>query len=456
MTYFYNFWQVFKENVYNHKKLYRKAVNDAIKEAAKRLGKELPENESNGALLAWVKNNLYSPNSVTTTAGDKASEITVNAKSSFNQELLSYSVKDKEISCQLNMSLKKVQEKCLDLEKVCLVCGKSDISCLHPLFVGGLCNNCQVGYWESLHVMDDDGYYMYCCVCGGGTKLLLCDNQNCCRCFCTFCLDVLIKENVSCQHLSISPWLCFLCIEKSRHGFLIRRDGWFESLNSFVYKDFSTKDAEIMELPAVVPLNERRPIRVLSLFDGICTGLLALKKLNIMVECYYASEIDLEAICVAQVQHSHQVVHIGDIRKIYDKQLLEWGPFDLVIGGSPCNDLSIVNPARKGIWSSDGSGVLFFEFVRVLRSCQLIASCNNQFLYWIFENVVSMDRASKATITHFLQVIKTHQRLKGRYTLTYEQVIADHNFHQASRSLPRLEGLIEEEPLSATTLPSHS
>ncbi|CAK8682600.1 unnamed protein product [Clavelina lepadiformis] len=71
MTYFYNFWQVFKENVYNHKKLYRKAVNDAIKEAAKRLGKELPENESNGALLTWVKNNLYSPNSVTTTAGDK-------------------------------------------------------------------------------------------------------------------------------------------------------------------------------------------------------------------------------------------------------------------------------------------------------------------------------------------------------------------------------------------------
>ena len=31
-------------------------------------------------------------------------------------------------------------------------------------------------------------------------------------------------------------------------------------------------------------------------------------------------------------------------------QLLEWGPFDLVIGGSPCNDLSIVNPARKGLY----------------------------------------------------------------------------------------------------------
>lgn len=31
-------------------------------------------------------------------------------------------------------------------------------------------------------------------------------------------------------------------------------------------------------------------------------------------------------------------------------QLMEWGPFDLVIGGSPCNDLSIVNPARKGLY----------------------------------------------------------------------------------------------------------
>ena len=37
-------------------------------------------------------------------------------------------------------------------------------------------------------------------------------------------------------------------------------------------------------------------------------------------------------------------------KSIYCLQVTEWGPFDLVIGGSPCNDLSIVNPARKGIY----------------------------------------------------------------------------------------------------------
>lgn len=38
-------------------------------------------------------------------------------------------------------------------------------------------------------------------------------------------------------------------------------------------------------------------------------------------------------------------------------QIQEWGPFDLVIGGSPCNDLSIVNPARKGLYGRRGLGL---------------------------------------------------------------------------------------------------
>ena len=64
-----------------------------------------------------------------------------------------------------------------------------------------------------------------------------------------------------------------------------------------------------------------------------------------------------------------EVMHVGDIEQITEKQVpyetlqlylylwyifliqvMEWGPFDLVLGGSPCNDLSIVNPARKGIY----------------------------------------------------------------------------------------------------------
>ena len=52
---------------------------------------------------------------------------------------------------------------------------------------------------------------------------------------------------------------------------------------------------------------------------------------------------------VSKIRHP-DIRHVGDIENVTEKQVKEWGPFDLVIGGSPCNDLSIVNPARKGIY----------------------------------------------------------------------------------------------------------
>ena len=53
--------------------------------------------------------------------------------------------------------------------------------------------------------------------------------------------------------------------------------------------------------------------------------------------------------------HHPEIVHVGNVERITEKQVKEWGPFDLVIGGSPCNDLSIVNPARKGIYGKFSS-----------------------------------------------------------------------------------------------------
>lgn len=47
-------------------------------------------------------------------------------------------------------------------------------------------------------------------------------------------------------------------------------------------------------------------------------------------------------------------------RDLISSQIQEWGPFDLVIGGSPCNDLSIVNPARKGLYGGFYSPYFFF------------------------------------------------------------------------------------------------
>jgi hypothetical protein len=62
---------------------------------------------------------------------------------------------------------------------------------------------------------------------------------------------------------------------------------------------------------------------------------------------------------------------------VFFYQIEEWGPFDLVIGGSPCNDLSNVNPARKGLYGKQGLGtssttmchVSMFKWKMEKRSC---------------------------------------------------------------------------------------
>jgi len=85
-------------------------------------------------------------------------------------------------------------------------------------------------------------------------------------------------------------------------------------------------------------------IKVLSLFDGIGVGLYALKQAGIPVEVYYASEIDKDAIAVARYNHP-EIIHLGDVQNIDPKNLPK---IDLLIGGSPCVDLSFIGK-QKGL-----------------------------------------------------------------------------------------------------------
>ena len=84
------------------------------------------------------------------------------------------------------------------------------------------------------------------------------------------------------------------------------------------YCNFATQDLPPF-FPAIPP-EERRPIRVLGLFDGIATGLLVLKDLGIEVECYVASEIDQDAMYVSRVQHN-EIIHVGNIKMITEKEV---------------------------------------------------------------------------------------------------------------------------------------
>ncbi|XP_055977708.1 DNA (cytosine-5)-methyltransferase 3B isoform X3 [Sorex fumeus] len=285
------------------------------------------------------------------------------------------------------------------LEESCLSCGKRNPVSFHPLFEGGLCQTCRDRFLELFYMYDDDGYQSYCTVCCEGRELLLCSNTSCCRCFCVECLEVLVGAGTAADAKLQEPWSCYMCVPQRCHGALRRRKDWNTRLQSFFTSDPGL-EYEAPKLYPAIPAARRRPIRVLSLFDGIATGYLVLKELGIKVEKYVASEVCEESIAVGTVKHEGNIKYVNDVRNITKRNIEEWGPFDLLIGGSPCNDLSNVNPARKGLY--EGTGRLFFEFYHLLNYTRPKEGDDRPF-FWMFENVVAMKVGDKRDISRFLE-----------------------------------------------------
>lgn len=113
-------------------------------------------------------------------------------------------------------------------------------------------------------------------------------------------------------------------------------------------------------------------MNVLSLFDGISCARIALDNLGVNIEKYYASEIDKHAINVSKNNYS-DIIHLGDIKNIKTKDLPK---IDLLIGGSPCQDLS---NAQKGLGLKGSKSGLFYEYIRLLKEVQP--------KYFLLENV---------------------------------------------------------------------
>ena len=101
-------------------------------------------------------------------------------------------------------------------------------------------------------------------------------------------------------------------------------------------------------------------MKVLSLFDGMSCGQIALHELGIPVDQYYASEIDKYAISIAQ-KNFPNTIQLGDVRTIKGKDLPK---IDLLMGGSPCQGFSF---AGKQLNFDDPRSALFFEFLRVMK-----------------------------------------------------------------------------------------
>jgi len=133
-------------------------------------------------------------------------------------------------------------------------------------------------------------------------------------------------------------------------------------------------------------------MKVLSLFDGISCARVALERAGIPVEVYYAKEVDKYAIQISTKNYP-DIVQLGSVVDFHPAPLI-CRQMDLIIGGSPCQDLSIAKKNRKGL---DGkrSG-LFWEYARILKEVKP--------KYFILENVNSMPKEAKAIITEALGV----------------------------------------------------
>ena len=113
-------------------------------------------------------------------------------------------------------------------------------------------------------------------------------------------------------------------------------------------------------------------MKVLSLFDGMSCGRIALDRLGVAVDTYYASEIDKYAIEVAQKNYP-DTIHVGDVIQLNADDFQD---VDLILAGSPCQGFSF---AGNQLAFDDPRSALFFEFIRLLKAIKP--------KYFLLENV---------------------------------------------------------------------
>ena len=129
-------------------------------------------------------------------------------------------------------------------------------------------------------------------------------------------------------------------------------------------------------------------VRILSLFDGISCGYLALERANIEVSEYYAYEIDPQAIQISK-NNFPQIIQCGSV---IGEDFSKYKDIDILLAGSPCQGFS---SSGKGLNFDDPRSQLFFEFVRALREVKP--------KYFLLENV-NMRREWRDIITEYVGV----------------------------------------------------
>ena len=178
-------------------------------------------------------------------------------------------------------------------------------------------------------------------------------------------------------------------------------------------------------------------MNVLSCFDGLSGGQIALKKLGIKVTSYYASEIDRYAIQVAQANFPN-TMQVGDISKVDASSFNH--DIDLLMGGSPCQGFSF---AGKQLNFDDERSKLFFEFIRLRDELKP--------KYILLENV-RMSKQSQDVISEYMgfecQALNSSKlSAQNRYRLYWFGVLVNGKYEQISIAPMKDLGIVMQDIL---------
>ena len=159
---------------------------------------------------------------------------------------------------------------------------------------------------------------------------------------------------------------------------------------------------------------QEKGLRVLSLFDGMSCGQIALRDLGIPIEMYYASEIDKFAIQQTQLNFP-DTVQLGDVRNIDVDKLCENGEIDLLIGGSPCVNLSFAGK-RAGLATKENMEILTLGQYLDLKEADFEFE-GQSYLFWEFMRVLTALRRRNPNIMFLLENVEMGKK--------WESVLSD-------------------------------
>ena len=170
-------------------------------------------------------------------------------------------------------------------------------------------------------------------------------------------------------------------------------------------------------------MRQKKGLQVLSLFDGMSCGQIALRDLGFPIEAYYASEIDKFAIQQTQLNFP-DTVQLGDVRNIdVDKLCDEVGEFDLLLAGSPCTNLSTAGN-RAGLATKENMEILTLGQYLDLKEAGFEFE-GQSYLFWEFMRVLTALRRRNPNIMFLLENVE----MGKKWERVFSEALGIHGVH---------------------------